>query len=76
MNAVRATAGLAAATFTDPTITAGTTKTKALHLSELRNALSTALTTLGFPSPTFTAGLAAASQIKAVHVQELRTLVK
>jgi hypothetical protein len=76
VNAVRATAGLAAATFTDPTITAGTTKTKALHLSELRNALSTALTTLGFPSPTFTAGLAAASQIKAVHVQELRTLVK
>lgn len=76
INAVRATAGLATATFTDPVITAGSTKARAVHISELRTALSPALTALGFPSPVYSPGVAAASQLKAVHFQELRTLVK
>jgi hypothetical protein len=76
VNAVRAAAGLAAATFTDPTITAGTTRAKAVHITELRTALTPALTTLGFAAPTYSSGVAAAAQIKAVHFQELRTLIK
>ncbi|MEA2462941.1 MAG: hypothetical protein QOJ98_688, partial [Acidobacteriota bacterium] len=40
------------------------------------SALSPALTALSFAAPVYSAGVAAASQIKAVHFQELRTLVK
>ena len=76
VNAVRATAGMAAATFTDPVITAGTTTAKAVHISELRTALSPALTALGFAAPVYSSGVSVASPLKAVHVQELRTLVK
>jgi hypothetical protein len=76
VNAVRALASLSPATFTDSTITAQSTKVRAVHVTDLRSALSTALTALGFPAPTFSSGVGAGSQVKTVHLQELRTLVK
>jgi hypothetical protein len=76
IDAVRAVAGLPAATLTDPAITAGSTRVKAVHITELRNALSSGLTGLGFAGPGFSAGAGGGSQVKAVYVQELRAMVK
>ncbi|HET7433235.1 MAG TPA: hypothetical protein VFN10_00840 [Thermoanaerobaculia bacterium] len=76
INAVRAAASLSAATFTDPTITTGTTKVKAAHITELRTALSAAMTALSLTPPSFAAGASAGSPVKAVHVQELRAAVQ
>jgi hypothetical protein len=77
VNAMRATAGLGAAAFTDPGLTSGVA-VKAVHIQELRTALSQARTKLGlstitFTDPTITAGT---TLLKAVHLQELRTGVK
>ena len=76
VNAMRAAAGLSAATFTDPTLT--NVRIKAVHVQELRNALATAraslgLSTVAFTDPALTAG---AMRIKAAHMQELRNGVK
>jgi hypothetical protein len=77
VNAVRACAGLPAATFTDPTLSPSI-KMKAVHLQELRDALSPVRTALGlstipYTDPTLTANT---TRIKAQHVQDLRTGVR
>lgn len=72
VNAVRTLAALGTTTFTDTVITAGASPVRAIHISELRTALSAALTTLGLPAPSFSSG----NTVMAVHLQELRTLVK
>ncbi|MDP9194213.1 MAG: hypothetical protein M3P06_21160 [Acidobacteriota bacterium] len=77
VNALRATAGLTASTFTDPVLSTSIT-VKAVHLQELRTALSAASTALGltaasYTDPTLTGG---STIVKAAHVQELRNLVK
>jgi hypothetical protein len=77
VNAMRATAALGAASFTDAVLTGGVT-VKTLHLQELRTALAEArstlgLTTLVFTDPTLIAGT---TKVKAMHVQDLRTGVK
>ena len=77
VNAMRATAGLGATSFTDPVLTASVPP-KALHIQELRTALSQARSTLGlsviaFTDPSFTPGT---TPLKAVHFQELRAGVK
>jgi hypothetical protein len=74
VNAMRAAAGLGAATFTD----ASPVTIKKIHVQELRDALTPAraplgLSTLIFTDPTLTIG---ASQVRGVHVQELRSGVK
>jgi hypothetical protein len=77
VNAMRATAGLSAATFTDPVLST-TVPVKAAHLNELRTALSQARTGLGltaitYTDPTLVPGTTGA---KALHVTEIRNGVK
>jgi hypothetical protein len=76
VNALRATAGIGNATFSDPSLTG--LNVKAVHLTELRTALAQARSTLGLSAisltnPTIDAGT---TTIKAAHVQELRNGVK
>lgn len=77
VNALRATAGLSASTFTDPVLS-GAIKVKAIHVQELRTAVSAARSALGlsaasFTDPSLTPG---SSSVRAVHAQELRSAVK
>jgi plastocyanin len=73
VNAMRAAAGLGAATFTNDPLTAGTV-ILATHLGELRTALDAARSTLTLPPLVYSdAGIAAGSTIvRAAHVTELR----
>jgi len=76
VNAARTRNGLAAATWTDPTLTAGLTAIKAVHITELRAALNQVFTTLGRALPTYTdPTLGAGTTSKAAHIQELRNAV-
>lgn len=75
-NAMRAAAGLGAASFIDPTLSG--IAIKAVHLQELRTAIEAARASLGltastFTDPTLTAG---STLVKAAHVQDLRSAVK
>jgi hypothetical protein len=72
VNALRATAGLAATTFTD-TMSVGL-RIKTVHLTELRTALAQARSALGLSAITTTD--TPPTVIKAVHVQELRNGVR
>jgi YD repeat-containing protein len=76
VNAVRATAGLSSAVWTDSTLSG--IFIKAVHLQELRSNLNTALTQLGFAAPTYTDPTLTAGSIlvKKVHIEELRQAVK
>ena len=75
VNAMRATAGLGAASFTDSALAGVAVKTA--HVQELRTALNQArttlaLTALGFTDPTLTS----TTTVKAAHIQELRNGTK
>jgi hypothetical protein len=74
VNAMRAAANLSAATFTDSTITAQSTKIKRLHIVELRTALDEARDAIELADITYTdSSLTAGSTVvKAVHATELR----
>ncbi|HYI12129.1 MAG TPA: hypothetical protein VEK57_23955 [Thermoanaerobaculia bacterium] len=77
VNAMRATAGLGAFSFTDPALSSSI-RVKAVHVTELRTALNPARAALGlsaltYTDPTVTAGT---TRVKAAHVQELRAGVK
>ena len=74
VNAMRAAANLAAASFTDSTVTAGVTPVKGVHILEARTALDAARTAIGLPGlgytdVTITPGT---TVIKAAHVTEVR----
>ncbi|MFL6244796.1 MAG: beta strand repeat-containing protein [Thermoanaerobaculia bacterium] len=78
VNAMRAAAGLGAATFTDPTVIAQSTSIKRAHITELRTALDAArsaigLAALSYTDPTLTAQV---TSIKAAHLTELRNGTK
>lgn len=77
VNAIRAAAGLPAATFTD-TSPFSTTVIKASHCQELRTALNAARATLGLSSVTFTDAslVTGTTKVRAVHLQEIRNAVK
>jgi len=77
-NAMRAAAGLAAATFTDDPVVANQTPIRAVYIAEARTLLSQALTAMGFPAPAFTDPTLIANQtlIRAHYFQELRDAVK
>ena len=78
VNAVRAVAGLSAATFTDAAVVAGTTTIKATHLRELRHALNQGRASAGLSYMTYTdmAITTPPGRIKAAHVTDLRNAVK
>ncbi len=77
VNALRATAGLSPAVFTDTTLSNGMT-IKAAHDQDLRVALNQARTSLGLSALTFTDSIvtAGSTKVRAVHVEELRNGVK
>ena len=76
VNAVRASAVLAAATFTDPTLPA-MTPIKAIHLTELRAALNAARSALGLPAIAYVdPALSPGMVVKAAHINDLRLGVK
>ena len=75
VNAVRATAGLAQAGWTDPTLPG--VAVKAVHITELRQSLNQALQTMGFNLPTYTdSTLSSGCMVKKAHVEELRQAVR
>jgi len=75
VNAVRAAAGLSAATWTDSSLTG--VVVQAVHISELRSNLDAARSLLGLSTGGYTDTLTPGSTIvKAQHVTELRDRVK
>jgi hypothetical protein len=74
VNAVRRTAGLNDAAWTDPNLAGATVK--AAHMQEMRDSLNQALTTLQVPAPNYTdatlATGASGTFIKKAHIDELR----
>jgi hypothetical protein len=59
--------------FSDDPLVAGSTKIKAIHISELRTAVNRVRAVAGLPAATFTdPSIAAGAFIKAVHMSELR----
>jgi len=75
---VHVLAGAGSVSWTDPTITAGVTLIRRVHLTELRSFLDEARSTLSLPAvvytdPTITAG---STTIKAQHILDLRSGVQ
>jgi PKD repeat protein len=60
-------------TFTDPVLTAGSTPIKALHFTELRQAINAIRSAVGLQPATWTDTTLSNQLIRAVHMQELRT---
>lgn len=74
VNAVRATAGLGANTWTDATLLG--VFAKAVHVQELRTGLDQALTALSMTVSSYTDASLPGVFIKKAHIEELRTRVK
>lgn len=74
INAVRAFAGLGAASYSETPATG--MFIKAIHVTEMRTALDAAASGAGIPSGGYTDSPLAGVPIKAVHLQELRDRVK
>jgi hypothetical protein len=73
---VRTAAGLTAATFTDATLTARSSRIKAVHVTEMRTAVNQARVALGLPALSFTNTVASkTSTLKLIDFTELRTAV-
>ena len=77
IDAQRQRFGLAAFTWTDPSLGSNSTSVKTVHITEMRTAIQQAYTAAGVTPPTFTDPTltAAVSAIKAIHIQELRDAV-
>jgi hypothetical protein len=75
VNAIRATANLSAATWTDTTLNSSVS-VKAVHITELRTNLDQALTALGLPVSGYTDASLSGVLIKKVHLDELRQRVQ
>ena len=75
INTLRTSRGLAAFSFTDPTLTPQETMVRAVHVAELRAALNGVYTAAGqsnpsYTDPTLTVGT---TFVRAVHLEELRS---
>lgn len=75
-NAFRAAAGMTAYTFTDPTLTVGTSPIKAVHVQEARAAIDTARDALGLPLFYYTTYPYAGEIIYRADITTLRDQVK
>ena len=68
--------GLQAFNWTDTVLTAGVSSIRAIHVTEMRNALVQAYLAAGVAQPVFTdTNINAGGAVKAVHIQELRNAV-
>ena len=77
VDVLRAVAGLAPATWTDPTLTPTSTRIRAGHITELRSFLEDAATRLGYPAGIYTdPSLGAGSVIKRIHIEDLRQRIR
>jgi hypothetical protein len=75
VNAVRAKAGLAQASWTDPSLQG--VAVKAVHIMELRQNLNQALQAMGFTPPVYTdSTLSPGVIVKKVHIEELRQALR
>lgn len=74
VNAVRATAGLTAATWMDSTLVG--TLIKAVHLQETRASLDQALNVLGLPVQPYTDSSLLGLPSKKLHIEEVRARVR
>jgi hypothetical protein len=75
VNTARASVGLGASSFTDPSLSTGSV-IKAIHVTELRTALSGFLSAIGVtPSYTDLTITPGATVVKGVHIQELRNVI-
>jgi hypothetical protein len=74
---VRSRQGLAAFGWTDPSLAAGATTIKRVHLVELRAAVAAVYSARGLTAPAWTDPTitAAATLVRAVHITELRAAV-
>lgn len=77
IDALRASASLAAFDWTNPTLAAGSTVIRAIHVSELRAALNEAYYAMEQTAPTYTDAtlIANSTTVKAVHITEIRSAV-
>jgi hypothetical protein len=77
IDTLRTRYGLAAYSWTDPTLTPGASLIQAQHLLDLRAALVAAYVAAGVTPPVFAdPGLGQGSPIKAIDIVELRTAVR
>jgi len=74
VNKLRDAAGLNPLVFTDPTLSG--VVIKALHMTQLRSALSTAMTTGGMPAPSFARSIVAGNTVLADDFNEMRTMMR
>jgi hypothetical protein len=74
---LRATAGLSAYAWTDPTLTARATVVKRVHVAELRAALNEVYASKGLSLPAYTDPTIAAqsTMVKTAHIAELRAAI-
>jgi len=70
--------GLGGYSWADPTLTARASILRAVHISDLRTALSQAYVAAGMSAPVFATdpGLGAGMLIKAAHITEIRAALK
>ena len=75
--ALRVRSGLPVVGWTDPTLVAGVTPVKRVHLTELRSALDAVYDAVRRPRPAYTDAVVAAgvTAVKAAHIMELRSAV-